>query len=214
MQCAYCAAQDSVSDVTYLCGECGLPLPLQPHENYFTIFGLPIRLTLNEVELSRLQLRFYEASRALHPDRFTRSANPQVQQASVERMSFLNQAWMTLKITSERRQYVLKLEGVLEYALDGKKNPTFFGSMDIAEDWFELQDLFLEDPAQAKVKSLELKNRILDKQQELEAAIQSTERDWDFAHDRAKLEQIQTLSQQQNTLRSLERDLLQKGVHS
>lgn len=209
MSCAFCAAQNSVSDVTYLCGECGLPQPLQPLENYFSVFGLSVRFTVNDSEISRLQSRFYEASRALHPDRFTRVANAQAQQASVERMSFLNQAWVTLKNPTERRQYVLKLEGVADST--PAKNPTQFLSMEIAEDWFELQDLFLEDPVQAKAKSLELKNRIHSQQNELEEKIRSTESDWDSTHDRVKLESIQSLSQQQNTLRSLERDLLQKS---
>lgn len=210
MLCAYCAAQNSVNDVTYLCGVCGLPQPLQSHENYFSVFGLPIRFTLNEVEFSRLQARFYEASRALHPDRFTRSVNSQAQQASVERMSFLNQAWMTLKNQSERRQYILKLEGIETTQVN--KNSSQFHSMEFAEDWFELQDLFLEDPVQAKVKAQELKERIHAKQKELEESIHTFEFTWDTSHERSLLESIQTLSHQQNTLRSLERDLLQKGA--
>ena len=220
MSCAFCAAQNSVNEVSYLCGECGLPQPLQPHENFFSVFGLPVRFTLSEAEIARLQSRFYEASRGLHPDRFTRTANTQAQQASVERMSFLNQAWATLKNTAERRQYVLKIEGLASAQQQaGAKNPAQFGSpdspnspvsMEIAEDWFELQDLFLEDPAQAKVKSLELKNRIQATQQDLEEKIRANERDWDSAHTRANLESIHRLSQQLNTLRSLERDLLQK----
>lgn len=211
MPCSYCSAQNSVSEVTYLCGECGLPQPLQPHETYFSVFSLPVKLHLTDSEISALQARFYEASRALHPDRFTRTTNALAQQASVERMSFLNQAWMTLRSPTERRQYVLKQEGLASLNPGSVKVQPV---MEFAEDWFELQDLFLEDPAQAKGKALELRNRIQTQQKDLEEKIQLNEHEWDSSHERAKLESILKLSLQLNTLRSLERDLLQKGMAS
>lgn len=76
-------------------------------EDYFSLFDLPHYLHLDVAGLER---NFYALSRRLHPDRFiTRSS--QEQQAALQRSSFLNDAYRTLRDPILRTRYLLKLEG-------------------------------------------------------------------------------------------------------
>jgi Fe-S protein assembly co-chaperone HscB len=95
--------------------------------DYFAFLGVPRRFGQ---DLSVLEKRFYELSREFHPDRFTTSG-ADAQRLSLEKMSFLNQAYRTLKDPVERREYLLKLEGV-----EGKSR----APIELAEAWFEVQD--------------------------------------------------------------------------
>jgi len=99
------------------CWQCGKPAEtlfcpacnaLQaPPRDYYALLGLERRLRLSPDELQR---RFYELSRQLHPDRFTR--RPEVErQHSLEASSMLNDAYRTLKDPVKRAQYVLSQEG-------------------------------------------------------------------------------------------------------
>jgi molecular chaperone HscB len=76
--------------------------------DYFSVFGLPRKLNLDE---SALQREFYRLSREFHPDKFAR-ASASEQQAAMERSSQLNDAYRTLKEPVSRTQYLLELEGV------------------------------------------------------------------------------------------------------
>ena len=57
-----------------------------------------------------LQKRFYELSRALHPDRFGRKSERE-RQYSLEASSILNDAWRTLRNPVARAEYVLRQNG-------------------------------------------------------------------------------------------------------
>jgi molecular chaperone HscB len=76
--------------------------------NYFELFGLPRRLTLDVVALEK---QFYAMSRKLHPDRFASKPLGE-QEAALAQSSLLNDAYRTLKDPILRTQYLLKLEGV------------------------------------------------------------------------------------------------------
>ncbi len=76
--------------------------------DYFELFGLPRRLTLDTAGLERT---FYAQSRRLHPDRF--AARPaEEQELALAGSSRLNDAYRTLKDPVLRTQYLLTLEGV------------------------------------------------------------------------------------------------------
>ena len=66
--------------------------PAQPTD-YFSFFGLPRKLELDEAELER---EFYALSRKLHPDVYSR-ASAREQAWSLEKTSQLNDAYRTLK---------------------------------------------------------------------------------------------------------------------
>lgn len=79
----------------------------EPASDYYDLLGLPRRLNLSPEEL---QQRFYDLSRHLHPDLFTRKADRERQYA-LEASSILNDAYRTLRDPVKRANYVLKREG-------------------------------------------------------------------------------------------------------
>jgi molecular chaperone HscB len=76
--------------------------------NYFEVFGLPEKLT---IDTAALEKQFYTLSRKLHPDRFA-SRPAQEQEEALRQSSLLNDAYRTLKDPILRTQYLLKLHGV------------------------------------------------------------------------------------------------------
>lgn len=90
-----------------LCAECGKVQPISVMQDYFSVFGLPRKLT---IDTSALERSFYKLSRRLHPDVYAR-ASADEQQWSLEQTSLLNDAYRTLKNPVARTEYLLKLEG-------------------------------------------------------------------------------------------------------
>lgn len=92
----------------HFCPQCTKILSLGRHGNYFAFMGLPPRLTL---ETAALEQRFRALSRQFHPD-FFYNATPAERRASLERSSYLNDAYRTLRDPITRLQYVLQIEGL------------------------------------------------------------------------------------------------------
>ena len=99
----------------HFCGECGHVQPAEPTD-YFSFFGLPRKLELDEAELER---EFYALSRKLHPDVYSR-ASAREQAWSLEKTSQLNDAYRTLKDPISRTEYLLQIEGI---QLDEQSKP-------------------------------------------------------------------------------------------
>jgi molecular chaperone HscB len=76
--------------------------------DYFSFLGLPRQL---RIDMSDLEQRYRALSRQFHPDYFY-NASPAERRASLERSSYLNDAYRTLKNPISRIEYLLKLEGV------------------------------------------------------------------------------------------------------
>jgi molecular chaperone HscB len=74
---------------------------------YYELLGIPRSLNIS---LDRLQERYYELSRELHPDRFMRKPEAERQRA-LDLSSALNDAYRTLKDPIRRAEYLLSLEG-------------------------------------------------------------------------------------------------------
>jgi len=91
----------------HFCEACGSLQPAVPTD-YFSFFGLPRKLNIDTAKLER---DFYQFSRKLHPDVFSR-ATPQEQEWSLQKSSQMNDAYRTLKDPIARTEYLLKLEGV------------------------------------------------------------------------------------------------------
>ena len=92
----------------HFCPQCTKILSLGRHGDYFAFMGLPRRLTLDAAELER---RFRALSRQFHPD-FFYNATTAERRASLERSSYLNDAYRTLRDPIGRLQYVLQIEGL------------------------------------------------------------------------------------------------------
>jgi molecular chaperone HscB len=91
----------------HFCSACGKVQPPVPVD-YFTFFGLPRKLN---VDVPNLEREFYQLSRKLHPDLYSR-ADTREQEWSLEQSSQLNDAYRTLKDPIKRTEYLLRLEGV------------------------------------------------------------------------------------------------------
>jgi len=92
----------------HFCPQCTRILPLSRHGDYFTFFGLPRQLQIDAADLER---RFRTLSRQFHPDYFY-NAPPSERRASLERSSYLNDAYRTLKNPIARVEYLLDREGL------------------------------------------------------------------------------------------------------
>src|SRR5499426_659452 len=92
----------------HFCPQCTKILTLGRHGDYFAFFGLSRRLQIDHADLEQ---RFRELSRQFHPDYFY-NASPAERRASLERSSYLNDAYRTLRNPISRVEYLLKLEGV------------------------------------------------------------------------------------------------------
>ena len=91
----------------HFCPQCTQILTLGRHGDYFAFLGVPRKLNLDPADLER---RFRSLSRQFHPD-FFYNASPAERRASLERSSYLNDAYRTLRNPIARAEYLLGLEG-------------------------------------------------------------------------------------------------------
>src|SRR3954468_15901967 len=91
----------------HFCPQCSQLLTLGRQGDYFAFLGLPRKLNIASADLER---RFRALSRQFHPDYFY-NAPPDERRASLERSSYLNDAYRTLRQPADRVEYLLGLEG-------------------------------------------------------------------------------------------------------
>lgn len=106
-ECPACGAGASAD--AHFCPQCTKILPLGRQRDYFTFLGVPRKLNLDPADLEQ---RFRALSRQFHPD-FFYNAPLAERRASLERSSYLNDAYRTLKQPVARIACLLQLEGVL-----------------------------------------------------------------------------------------------------
>ena len=94
----------------HFCPNCTKILTLGRQGDYFSFLGLPRKLALDP---GLLEQQFRTLSRQFHPD-FFYNATIAERRASLERSSYLNDAYRTLKQPALRVAYLLELEDVLE----------------------------------------------------------------------------------------------------
>src|SRR5664279_5009360 len=133
--CWSCAAH--VDRAQLFCTNCGKVLPASTTADYFQVFGLPRRFTIDTPGLERA---FYRLSRKLHPDVYAR-ASEEEQDWSLRNASLLNDAYRTLKDPISRTEYLLRLEGV-EIEQEGNQSQDRVNASrvppDLLEEVFEL----------------------------------------------------------------------------
>src|SRR5262245_6512189 len=91
----------------HFCPQCTKILSLGRQGDFFAFMGLPRKLNLPAAEIEQ---HFRTLSRQFHPDYFYNSP-PAERRASLERSSYLNDAYRTLKQPAARIGYLLELEG-------------------------------------------------------------------------------------------------------
>ena len=92
----------------HFCPQCTKILSINRHGDYFSFLGLSRKLGIDAADLEQ---RFRGLSRQFHPDYFF-NAPPTERRASLERSSYLNDAYRTLKQPATRVDYLLQLEGL------------------------------------------------------------------------------------------------------
>jgi molecular chaperone HscB len=109
--------------------------------DYFTVFGLPRKLT---VDGGALQRRFYELSRQHHPD-FHQGAAAEQQAETLARSALVNRAYRALRDPLPRVEYLIALEEgreVREGAADKPRAPR-----ELLEEMLEVQEALEEAKA-------------------------------------------------------------------
>jgi molecular chaperone HscB len=112
-ECRHCGAGAPVDE--HFCPQCSRILALGRHGDYFRFFGLPRKLRLDARDLER---RFRELSRKFHPDYYY-NAPPAERLASLERSSYLNDAYRALRSPMSRIEHLLAIEGLPPPVSDG-----------------------------------------------------------------------------------------------
>ncbi len=110
--------------------------------DYFTVFGLPRKLT---VDGAALQRRFYELSREHHPD-FHQGGAPEQQAETLARSALVNRAYRALRDPLPRVEYLIALEEgreVREGATDKPRAPR-----ELLQEMLEVQEALEEAKAE------------------------------------------------------------------
>ena len=109
-ECRTCGGRAPVD--VHFCPSCSKILTIGRQGDYFSFLGLPRKLNL---DVAAVEQQFRVLSRQFHPDYFY-NATPTERRASLERSSYLNDAYRTLKQPASRVAYLLDVEGVLKPA--------------------------------------------------------------------------------------------------
>jgi molecular chaperone HscB len=104
--CKHCGTSAPLD--VHFCPRCDKILTLGRHGDYFAFFGLPRKLGIDERDLEQ---RFRDMSRQFHPDYYYNATSAE-RLASLERSSYLNDAFRTLRDPIARIEYLMKVEGV------------------------------------------------------------------------------------------------------
>lgn len=182
-------------------------VPVSQHD-FFSALGVKRRFGQSK---SELESRFYKLSRELHPDRFATGSADERRDA-LEKMSLVNEAYGVLRNPERLRDYFLKLVGV---GGDAKAQIP----VELAESWFELQEVLMEDPVQGQAKLAEFKTELLalkeKKQQDIRVLENEIDQKLDQSGDSSTAEssamplfqKLATMVRDLNYLDSMERDV-------
>jgi DnaJ-domain-containing protein 1 len=102
--CKHCGSGAPLD--AHFCPQCEKILTIARHGDYFRFFGLGRKL---RIDLADLEQRFRTLSRQFHPDYFY-NATPAERLASMERASYLNDAYRVLRQPLDRVEYLLRIE--------------------------------------------------------------------------------------------------------
>jgi len=199
LKCGHCAQPLESFKAQHVCPQCGAPQPLSAADTYFSVLGVSPNFGL---DASVLEKHFYEVLRVLHPDRFTTFASD-LKALSLDRMSFVNRAYTTLKDPTLRRDYLLEVKGFK--TAESKTSSSL--PAELAEEWFEVQELLLEDPAEARKRLLEFESNLEEFKNQLLEKLAGWERGYDLTQGSGELEKLASGIQTLNYLNSMQRNV-------
>lgn len=180
--CWHCQSEMSGE---YFCERCVKVQPVSKDTDYFTCLGFLRRLTLDP---KKLEAKFYELSRAFHPD-FYQAKSPTEQTISLGNAAVLNTAYRTLRDPIQRAEYLLALEA--GSVKDIRTSPP----ADLFEEILELQDTLEQyrasdresDQGHRLRASLQTEQQTLERRrEEMESQLWQLFTDWDQLQDRGE----------------------------
>jgi molecular chaperone HscB len=210
LECRNCGAGAPVDE--HFCPQCSRILALGRHGDYFLFFGLPRRLIIDQAQLER---RFRDLSRQFHPDYFY-NAPPAERLASLERSSYLNDAYRALRNPISRIEHLLAIEGLPSAK---SEDGTAKVPPGLLEQVFELNEQLDEiresresggDPASLRERLDSARKPIDLKREEHEREVESLSATWDqqmaagdAAAKRATLEALRERLLERNYINNL-----------
>jgi molecular chaperone HscB len=129
--------------------------------DYFTVFGLPRKLT---VDAHVLQRRFYQLSRQHHPD-FHQGTDAAQQAETLARSALVNRAYRALRDPLPRVEYLIALEEGREVREGAREKPK--APRELLQEMLEVQEALEE--AKAAGMSGEAAERVRVERARLEA---------------------------------------------
>jgi molecular chaperone HscB len=178
--------------------------------DFFSFLGLPRKLN---VDMPDLEQRYRALSRQFHPDYFY-NAPAAERRASLERSSYLNDAYRTLRHPTARIEYLLKLEG---FGGKGPEHTNTHVPPALLEEVFALNEELDEiralresgaEPEQWKPRLERARKPIEIKRAEHEAQLERLTIEWDAAIDRQAAEAERHRILQALRERALERNYI------
>jgi molecular chaperone HscB len=194
----------------HFCPQCSRILALGRHGDYFTFFGLPRRLTIAQDVLER---RFRDLSRKFHPDYYY-NASPAERLASLERSSYLNDAYRALRTPATRIEHLLAIEGLPPTKSEGSESGGAKVPPTLLEEVFELNEQLDEireqresgvDPAALAARLAAARAPIDRKRAEHEQQIAALSAKWDSVAETG------TSAERRATLEALREQLLERN---
>jgi molecular chaperone HscB len=205
LECRTCGAGAPVDE--HFCPNCSRILALGRHGDYFSFLSLPRQLNLDQQELER---HFRDLSRKFHPDYYY-NASPTERLASLERSSYLNDAYRALKNPAARIEHLLAIEGLPPAKSEegtAKVPPALLEEVfALNEELDEIRDGRENGaaPADLRRRLAAARQPIDRKRDEHEAQLQELSAKWDAERDTASKEQ------RRQTLESLRAVLLERN---
>ena len=208
-ECRSCNTSVPVDE--HFCPNCSRIQSLGRHGDYFAFLGLPRQLVIDTQDLDR---RFRDLSRKFHPD-FYYNATPAERLASLERSSYLNDAYRALKQPVSRIEHLLTIEGLPMGKSDEGTAKVPPGLLEevfaLNEELDEIRDLRESgtDAATLAARLASARKPIEAKRDEHERALVAASEQWDRQADapaearRATLESLRQLLLERNYITNL-----------
>ena len=204
LECRTCGAGAPVDE--HFCPQCSRILALGRHGDYFAFFGLPRTLTIDAQDLER---RFRELSRKFHPDYYY-NAPPAERLASLERSSYLNDAYRALRSPVSRIEHLLAIEGLASTKSEGGSAKVPPGLLEevfaLNEELDEIRDSRESGGDRSRLRArLETARQPIErKREEHERELQALARRWDA-------QQAEGAADKRATLEALRERLLERN---
>jgi molecular chaperone HscB len=173
--------------------------------DFFSFLGLPRKLNL---DMADFEQRYRALSRQFHPDYFY-NATPAERRASLEKSSYLNDAYRTLKNPVSRIEYLLKVEGLAPQGPEQASKQVPAGLLEevfaLNEELDEVRDQRASGaPPEVWKSRLDRARQPIDaKRVEHEAQLQELSARWDSTGDHAVLEALRDRVLERNYITNL-----------